>query len=778
MDETQLTKQNNVSEQEFEYIELEDGQELPEGYEYEYIEVPADDVSEMDVVNRSHAFSSDFDEEVASASEIDAAIHQTQENVKEAPFPSFLKADYKENQVEVSVDTETQNVIAEQTIVEEKSAEMVDNRNQTKHDEAVKQSQNPNEDSLKQSENIVPVENVVSEENLRFLNLPENAENWHEDSRATFSLDDVKADESEITFQENDVSSSNVSDYIEPEAEYSAKDVAEFDVPENQIPRTSLLMENKNHEKASSVQISEAIDNSFQNEQSFDVLDLDEKDVSIDELLQDDTSDIELFDNQNKNEDLSSPAIDVEVVEDNEKTYLTENQQPQNIQPTLDELSEVPSSNDDFVEEIESPIEEVAEVSEITEVEPEYPEKKIDQDVNTEKTSSTNVENEIDSVDTSVNNSDYFVTETTPESIPSSKENEAAELMQKTFISSSEDIRDEKIDDEASSNEDLSYSQDQEQVIMVRSDDELEEINPLPIMFDVTDFSSENIAQAESCSRIVSKLNGIQTFKADNQISDILLSDVDFSQNELVSWNLILYQKNIFPFKKQVAELVLPQNSSLSRYVQIVQNGQGKAQFHNEENLKIINARQACVSVQGRFVCGDFDAHSCIVVDDFQPIPLADFAGKKISFSKPVSGLLAGPHGSVIFFSNVQHLWVPSSDIAEVDAQKLQYKISKWYSGSLHDKYFEFSAQSESSEFVGDEDMNAIHVNVNNSSYGWNVAFDNGISMNLRDLREYQTRLGKMPSANGVISYGRKTLKFSNVERIVVYEAAQYFFYN
>ena len=94
------------------------------------------------------------------------------------------------------------------------------------------------------------------------------------------------------------------------------------------------------------------------------------------------------------------------------------------------------------------------------------------------------------------------------------------------------------------------------------------------------------------------------------------------------------------------------------------------------------------------------------------------------------------------------------------------------------DKYFEFSAQSESSEFIGNEEMNSIHVNVNNSSYGWNVTFDDGLSMNLRDLREYQTRFGKIPSANGTISYGQKTLKFQNVERIVVYEAAQYFFYN
>ena len=80
--------------------------------------------------------------------------------------------------------------------------------------------------------------------------------------------------------------------------------------------------------------------------------------------------------------------------------------------------------------------------------------------------------------------------------------------------------------------------------------------------------------------------------------------------------------------------------------------------------------------------------------------------------------------------------------------------------------------------FEGNDEIKAIHVNVYNSSYGWNVTFDNGLSMNLRDLREYQTRFGKMPSPNGVISYGQTKLTFSNVERIVVYESAQYYFYS
>ena len=49
--------------------------------------------------------------------------------------------------------------------------------------------------------------------------------------------------------------------------------------------------------------------------------------------------------------------------------------------------------------------------------------------------------------------------------------------------------------------------------------------------------------------------------------------------------------------------------------------------------------------------------------------------------------------------------------------------------------------------------------------------------MSFRDLQEYQTRYGQLPASSGVIIHGQQTLKFSNVEKIVVYEAAQDFTY-
>lgn len=101
----------------------------------------------------------------------------------------------------------------------------------------------------------------------------------------------------------------------------------------------------------------------------------------------------------------------------------------------------------------------------------------------------------------------------------------------------------------------------------------------------------------------------------------------------------------------------------------------------------------------------------------------------------------------------------------------------KWYSGELNDKFFEIDKNFEPSNFEADEECKNIHVNAGYDTYGWQVQFADGVVMNLRDVREYQIRNGHLPSADGRIIYGQKTLSFSGVERIVVYESVKYFSY-
>ena len=80
----------------------------------------------------------------------------------------------------------------------------------------------------------------------------------------------------------------------------------------------------------------------------------------------------------------------------------------------------------------------------------------------------------------------------------------------------------------------------------------------------------------------------------------------------------------------------------------------------------------------------------------------------------------------------------------------------------------------EAQVFNGDEENNTILVEVGSSTYGWNVAFKNGLRMSLSDVREYQARHNKLPDNSGVLSRGGAVLHFAGVKAIMVYEQPTY----
>ncbi len=99
------------------------------------------------------------------------------------------------------------------------------------------------------------------------------------------------------------------------------------------------------------------------------------------------------------------------------------------------------------------------------------------------------------------------------------------------------------------------------------------------------------------------------------------------------------------------------------------------------------------------------------------------------------------------------------------------------YSGHLDDSYFVVSAKNLPEEFVGAPSQNSIQINVGTSDYGWSVLFANGILMGISDVRMFQLKHGKLPATGGMLMYGTKKMKFSEVERIVLYQSPQYFSY-
>ena len=124
--------------------------------------------------------------------------------------------------------------------------------------------------------------------------------------------------------------------------------------------------------------------------------------------------------------------------------------------------------------------------------------------------------------------------------------------------------------------------------------------------------------------------------------------------------------------------------------------------------------------------------------------------------------MLTGPKAAKLYFSDVRGILVPTGKVHRRNDEREQARAVRWYSGNSGDKCFSFDARSASGNFEGTDQCKIIHVNVGISNYGW---------------QEYQTRYGQLPASSGVIIHGQQTLKFSNVEKIVVYEAAQYFTY-
>ncbi len=136
------------------------------------------------------------------------------------------------------------------------------------------------------------------------------------------------------------------------------------------------------------------------------------------------------------------------------------------------------------------------------------------------------------------------------------------------------------------------------------------------------------------------------------------------------------------------------------------------------------------------------------------------------------------------FNDDVEEEFIVSSGVEAVeDVSNMSVLTSqnvgqlRWYSGSSDDSMFEISKGFESGTFNANEECKTIHVNVGYDTYGWEVQFSDGLVMNLRDVREYQIRNGRLPNSDGRIVFAQSALMFSGVERIVVYENIKYFSY-
>ena len=271
---------------------------------------------------------------------------------------------------------------------------------------------------------------------------------------------------------------------------------------------------------------------------------------------------------------------------------------------------------------------------------------------------------------------------------------------------------------------------------------------------------------------VVDRNSGIQFFELNGGSLLLNIDDV----RELDDWHLIIFNQNLVSVKEnEKIEIIQP--SDTIRLTTVVKNGSVKLDIYNEEEYLFANPQKQFLPAKKHFIYGQTDDDTGLIVNDFVNVSLHSNSGKILNFGNPVFGWLSGPNGTQVYLAQLGKIAVSVQEQENDEPDDQNELLANWLSGEENDKFFEFSLASESSEFVASEEIKSIHVNVGTSAYGWNVSFDNGIFMSLRDLQEFESKHGELPSANGEISHGSVKLKFSNVEKIVVYQTPQYFGY-
>ena len=157
-------------------------------------------------------------------------------------------------------------------------------------------------------------------------------------------------------------------------------------------------------------------------------------------------------------------------------------------------------------------------------------------------------------------------------------------------------------------------------------------------------------------------------------------------------------------------------------------------------------------------------------------VPEINVQPEVVDFSEPMADVAPTDGMDTAFIDDTLN---NQADLSPLSGLKTTDNLSylKAYDGALSANMYNMDKNFTGEVFEGTADCDTIHINVGYDTYGWNVEFANGTNMGLRDVREYQKRQGCLPFDSGNITYGGRVLRFSGVNRIVVYESVKYFSY-
>lgn len=335
-----------------------------------------------------------------------------------------------------------------------------------------------------------------------------------------------------------------------------------------------------------------------------------------------------------------------------------------------------------------------------------------------------------DSVDTSQNGHEHFFSDESSEN--DTQKNEKKEPFFETIetLDEGEDFKHEQLDEEELFENNETVIEENDGNVFNENegfDNEIVEIDDLGVA--LTDDVSKDVVQTEN-----------DNYALDNEIiEEVIGEDDSSSENE---------------------EFSLMRNETVER--------EGFAFADIEENETVEEAMSVDEMVSGNAIdeVTDRSEDDFVVADE---VAHDDYFAKEKEYSDTV--------GEAVVDNDAGYGYTEDYSPLATIKKSGNYGFLHWYSGGAEDAFFEFGRDSESGSFDANEECKAIHVNVGYDTYGWEVQFSDGVVMNLRDVREYQIRNGRLPSSDGRIVYGQTSLMFSGVERIVVYERVRYFSY-
>ena len=770
-------------EYEYEYIELAEGEELPEGaeYEYEYVEVPADEAAA--VVSGNGADLSSGEKMTATAEADVPAVEISSDTGAEEDIPQFFREDAAQENAPVEP-----HVVYEPVSAADESGEIIEEPRFEIGLPGEDAGEKISEPHFETDAAAVPAAEKETTAAVSF------DDDFLKAETGEFSLDDILDDDSplpDVTDLADDDFEKMLFGTPEPDLhlndEKTVPEVsteAEFEIAEAQQPEElSLTTETPAAEPFATEDTGQA---DREAEAGVLVTDGDKpiaetfagpggENGGADEQMPEPEpepepeSNIPAEEEKTEIEAAEMPEAEVfDAVEAEEGGSLifeeiqTENQIEQPVvteQPAGGEMkSLLPEAAVDEIKEDEPSETVVAAFEDVTGVKTE-PESKIDAGGDIFVEASVSEDEGVQQIDAAtVPVKDYQVPEP---KIPEAAPNEEVSVVEETEENVPVFVPRPSVPAEEISADGREFQQTDEQPVEIvcreLTDDERDALIPTFYEFN--------------------KGAGFGQFQADEKIYNLTLSDVDFDTYELENWSLIIFDDYRLRLNPEDKELVLPKADNVVRYAKLLKGGKTKLELFNETQYNFMAPTEEFVKIRGHFIYGNIANNSKLIIKDFINLTLSDKQGQLISFNKPVSGLLTGPKAAKLYFNDVRGILVPTGKVHRRNDEREQARAVRWYSGNSGDKCFSFDARSASGNFEGTDQCKIIHVNVGISNYGWNISFDNGLFMSFRDLQEYQTRYGQLPASSGVIIHGQQTLKFSNVEKIVVYEAAQYFTY-